>query len=81
MVWIMHGPAARHATEYLAIPKAGLATWLHCYVALRAALALLKNKTYMWLRTLLCGLLALLKNINESLWGYTASYATRWIHN
>ena len=64
MVWMMHGPAARHATEYLAIPKAGLATWLHCYVALRAALALLKNKTYMWLHcyVALSATLPLLKN-------------------
>ena len=64
MVWMMHGPAARQATEYLAIPKAGLAMWLHRNVALRAALALLKNKTYMWLHcyVALSATLPLLKN-------------------
>ena len=51
----MHGPAVRQATEYLVTPKAGLATWLHCHVALNSALALLKNKT----DKLLCGYTAM----------------------
>ena len=44
MIWMMHGPAVRQATEYLATPKAGLARWLHRNVALNSALALLRTR-------------------------------------
>ena len=61
MVWMMHGPAARHATEYLAIPKAGLATWLHGF---KSCIGLIEEQN-IHVATLLCCLKSYIGLIKE----------------